>query len=106
MNAGVFPEQDVVLKEDRIAVGQGDVGDGYDLAFDLAGAVSEFDLGHVPQPRRFAPAGIADQILDVELRAAGEARGGGRRVLPAALFTDDALKRFHGGSDQVIPLAQ
>jgi hypothetical protein len=66
-----FPQQDVVFEEDGVALRQVEVGNRHHLTFDLACAVAKVKLGHVPQARSLSPAGIADQILNVERRATG-----------------------------------
>ena len=68
-----LPEHHVVLEEHRVALGQRQLGDRDDLALDLAGGVGEAELGHVPQPGRLGPAGVGDEVLRVERRAAGGA---------------------------------
>jgi hypothetical protein len=95
MNRWIFPEQNAMLKKDGVAVRQGDVRNGDDLTLDLAHAVSEFHFGHVPQPRRFAPARIAYEIFNIQLRPAGNAGAGFWRILAMTPFADNALKRFH-----------
>jgi hypothetical protein len=89
----VFPEQHVVLEIDAVLGGEGDLGHGDQLAFDLAGARRELELGHVAKPWRLAPPGIADLVPYIERRTACHATGGPRLVLRAAPPTLDC---FHG----------
>src|SRR5208282_5003262 len=84
------------LEENRIAGTQIDLGHGYDLSFHLAGTRAEVDLGHVLDARRLAPAGFADQIPDVERRAACLARERGSLVHALAPLALDALQRLRG----------
>ena len=89
----VFPEQHVVLEVDAVLGGEGDLGHGDQLAFDLAGALARTELGHVAQPGRLAPSGVADLVPNIERRTACHATGGPRLVLRAAPPTLDC---FHG----------
>ena len=90
----VLPEQDVVLEEHPVALGQVELGYGDELAFDLAGAVGEPELGHVPEPGRLLPAGVADEVAGVQGGTAGGAGG-----LPSVVlgFAPLALDPVHGG---------
>jgi hypothetical protein len=71
-----------------------DLSDRDQLALDLAGAAGEPELGHVAQPRRLAPAGVADLVPLIERGAARLAARGSRLVLRLAPL---ALNHFHAG---------
>ena len=55
-NVVALPEHAVVLEVHPLVRCEVDVDDRHDLAFDLARALVELDLGHVAQARRRAPA--------------------------------------------------
>jgi len=84
-----------MLKKNGVAMRQGDVRNGDNLSINLAHTVSEFDFGHIPQPRHFAPTRIAYEIFNIQLRPAGDAGAGLGRILAVTPFADDALKGFH-----------
>jgi hypothetical protein len=85
----------VVLEVDALAGREIDLEDGDDLALDLAGAAAEVDAGHVAQARRLAPAGVADEVLDVERRPARPARRVAGRVLGVAPLAFEARNWTH-----------
>ncbi len=96
-DAIIFPKHYMMLEKDAVALAEANLRDGDDFPFNLAGAsVAEANFGHVAQPRRFAPAGIADEVLDVERRSARLARSGVGRILHAAPRAGESLERFHG----------
>src|ERR1019366_2275873 len=66
----VFPQHDVMLEKNGIALAQVNFGNGNNLAFHLTGARAELDLGHVADTWSFAPSRFAHQIADIERRAA------------------------------------
>ncbi len=94
---GVLPEQHVVLEEDGVAGRQVHLGHRHDLPFHLAGAGAELDLGHVLDAGRLAPARGADQVLDVEGRAARAAGHGIHLVLAPAPLALEAGTPGPGG---------
>ncbi len=94
----VLPEQHVVLEEHPVALAQVELGHRDQLALDLAGAVGEPELGHVLEPGRFLPPGVADQVAGVEGRTAGRAGGLSGVVLGFAPLTLDPVHgagRYH-----------
>src|SRR5436190_1675154 len=84
-----------MLVINRVALRQRHFGHRHDLALDLAGAIAKVDLGHIANARRLTPARIADQIFDVEWRAARRARKGMRQIHAATPFTLNALYWVH-----------
>ena len=90
----VLPEQHVVLEEHPVALGQVDLGHRHQLALDLAGAVGEPELGHVPEPGRLLPPRVADQVAGVERRPA---RRTGRLADVVLGLAPLALDAVHGG---------
>ena len=92
----VLPQHDVMFEEDRIVRAQVNFGHRNDLAFHLAGAGAELKLGHVAQARGFPPARFADQITDIQRRAArmtGERGLGVHALAPLALDPFERLGR-------------
>ena len=69
----VFPKQNVMLKENRVALSEIQFRDRHDLAFDLTCAHAKVNFSHVADARGFAPTGFAHQITNVQRRAAGPA---------------------------------
>src|SRR5581483_4117998 len=92
----VLPEHDVVLEEDRVIRAEMDFGDGHDFPFHLAGARAELKFGHVAEARRFAPAGLAYQVANVERRSASAAGERGFIVLALAPLALDPLQGLGG----------
>ena len=92
----VFPQQHVMLKEYCVSLPEIDFCYRHDLPFDLTGAQSEMNFSHVSDARRFTPAGFADEVGNVQRRAARPTRE--RRLLVHSLtpFTSDALDRIGG----------
>ena len=93
-NVVVLPQHDVVLEEDRVVRAQMDFGHRNDFAFHLAGAGAELKLGHVAEARGFAPAGLADQVANVERSAARAAGERGLLVHALAPLALDAFERL------------
>src|SRR5579863_5957108 len=81
-----------MLEEDRVARAQVDLGHRHDLALHLARTGAEMDLGHVLDPRSFAPSRFAHQIPDIERRAASPARKRGLVVHALAPLALDTLQ--------------
>src|SRR5664279_2833164 len=73
-------------------------GDGDDLAFHLAGAGAELNLGHIANAGRFAPAGFTDQIPDIEGSSASAAGQRGLLVHALAPLALDSFERFDCGA--------
>src|SRR5579862_9682135 len=85
-----------MLEEDRVARAQVDLGHRHDFAFHLACTRAEMDLGHVLDPRSFAPSRFAHQIPDIERRAAGPAGKRGLVVHALAPLALDAFEWLSG----------
>jgi hypothetical protein len=102
--ASSLPKHHVMLKENGVLAAEGDISHRNQLPFHLADAGAEFQFGHIAQARGLTPAGITDDVLDIELRPAGDAVDGVRRILPAAPVTGDSLQWVHDASAEWISI--
>ena len=88
----VLPQHHVVLEEDRVALRPGSISaTGTSSPSTWRCELREAELGHVAQPRRLAPARVADHVAGVQRRAAGGAAGGARLVLAMAPLALDQV---------------
>src|SRR5260370_15899087 len=71
---------------------QVDLRHWHDLALHLTSAGVELKLGHVPEPRRFPPARLANQVADIQR---GPARAAGERGFLVHSLTPLALNSLH-----------
>src|SRR5207245_2748502 len=78
-------------EEDPVLLVQGHLRHRYVHAADLAGGVTEPDVGHVPDRRLLDPAGVGHLEPDVDGRAAGRAGPA------AAVAGDPAVRAGVGG---------
>src|SRR6185437_12584992 len=88
----ILPEHYVMLKEDRVAGPQVNLGGRNNIAFHLASARVKVDLGHVAYAGRFPPAGFAYDIADVERLSASSAGQCGLVVHALAPLALDSFK--------------
>src|SRR6266699_6472353 len=93
----VLPKQHMMFEVNRVTLSQIDFRHRHDLAFNLAGARAEMNLGHVLDARGLAPSRLADQIANVERRAASPARERRLLVLRLAPFTVEARDGIGSG---------
>ena len=88
----------MMLEEDGVLGGQGDLHDGYDAGIQLEGAGGPVELGEVPEPGCLAPAAVGDRVAGVQRGAATVTRSGRAGALgmaPTAL--DPLVDVGHGG---------
>src|SRR3982074_1444599 len=86
----VLPKQHMMLEINGITLAQIDFRHRHNLAFDLASARAEMNLGHVLDARSFAPTRLAYQIANVQRSAASPARDRGLFILGLTPFASDA----------------